>query len=83
MVATEKVPPPGQAETQDTVGLTRWQKAIGICLLFFYLAMIAITIATLMSPTLQPKAISNEPLGVGHPVTLAIDVVSLYSLMGR
>lgn len=47
MVATGKVPPPGQAETQDTVGLTRWQKAIGICLLFFYLAMIAITIATL------------------------------------
>jgi hypothetical protein len=34
------------AETPDTEGLTKWQKVIGICLLIFYLAMIAVTIAT-------------------------------------
>ena len=38
---------PWQAKTQDTVSLSNWQKAIGVCLLLFYLAMIAITIATL------------------------------------
>jgi hypothetical protein len=38
---------PRQAETQDRVRLTRSQKMIGACLLFFYLAMIVITIATL------------------------------------
>jgi hypothetical protein len=41
-----KVAPP-QAETPDTMPLTRLQKTMGICLLLFYLAMIAITIATL------------------------------------
>jgi hypothetical protein len=39
--------PPGPPETQDTASLTRGQKVIGACLLLFYLAMIAITIATL------------------------------------
>ena len=38
---------PWRAKTQDTVRLTNWQKVIGLCLLLFYLAMIAITIATL------------------------------------
>jgi hypothetical protein len=38
---------PRRAETQDEVSLTKQQKAIGVCLLLFYLAMIAITIATL------------------------------------
>ncbi len=38
---------PRQAQTQDTGGLTRWQKTMGVCLLLFYLAMIVITIATL------------------------------------
>jgi hypothetical protein len=38
---------PRQAETKDTVPLTRLQKSIGVCLLLFYVAMIAITIATL------------------------------------
>jgi len=31
----------------ERAGLTKWQKAAGICLLIFYLAMIVITIATL------------------------------------
>ena len=35
-----------RAEAKDT-SLTNWQKAIGIGLLLFYVAMIAITIATL------------------------------------
>lgn len=34
-------------ETPETEGLTKWQKILGILLLLFYLAMIAITIATL------------------------------------
>jgi hypothetical protein len=38
---------PRQAETKDTVSLTRLQKSVAVCLLLFYLAMIAITIATL------------------------------------
>jgi hypothetical protein len=38
---------PGQAQTEDPKPLTKWQKRMGICLLLFYLAMIAITIATL------------------------------------
>jgi hypothetical protein len=38
---------PRRAGTQDEVSLTKQQKAIGVCLLLFYLAMIAITIATL------------------------------------
>jgi len=46
MVTIGKVAP-SQAETQDTVRLTRVQKAIGACLLLFYVAMIVITIATL------------------------------------
>jgi hypothetical protein len=38
---------PRRAKTQDTVSLTKWQKVIGVCLIIFYLAMIAITIETL------------------------------------
>jgi|tagenome__1003787_1003787.scaffolds.fasta_scaffold20740209_2 hypothetical protein len=38
---------PRQAETKDTLSLTRLQKSIAVCLLLFCLAMIAITIATL------------------------------------
>jgi hypothetical protein len=45
MVAGKVVP--RQAETQDTVRLSKAQKVIGVCLLLFYLAMIVITIATL------------------------------------
>ncbi len=46
MVTTRTVVP-RQAEKQDTVSLTKRQKVAGVCLLLFYLAMIAITIATL------------------------------------
>jgi hypothetical protein len=45
MVTGKDAPP--QPEARDTIPLTAWQKRIGICLLLFYLAMIAITIATL------------------------------------
>jgi hypothetical protein len=38
---------PQQPETPDPVSLTKWQKVIGVCLLIFYLTMIAVTIATL------------------------------------
>jgi hypothetical protein len=46
MVSTGKVVP-RQAETQETARLTKSQKAIGVCLLLFYLVMIVITVATL------------------------------------
>jgi hypothetical protein len=46
MVSTGKVVP-RQAETQETARLTKSRKAIGVCLLLFYLAMIVITVATL------------------------------------
>ena len=46
-MATNRTVVPRRAKTQDTVRLTNWQKVIGLCLLLFYLAMIAITIATL------------------------------------
>jgi hypothetical protein len=38
---------PTRAEEQDSEGLTKWQKVIGVGLLLFYFAMIAVTIATL------------------------------------
>ena len=38
---------PSQPDAQDTAPLTKLQKVAGVCLLVFYLAMIAITIATL------------------------------------
>lgn len=38
---------PQHLNTPERAGLTKWQKAVGICLLLFYLAMIVITIATL------------------------------------
>jgi hypothetical protein len=38
---------PRHLGTPDRVGLTKLQKALGIALLLFYLAMIVITIATL------------------------------------
>jgi hypothetical protein len=38
---------PRHTHNEDTPGLTKAQKAIGICLLLFYLAMIGVTIATL------------------------------------
>jgi len=46
-MVTNRTVVPRRAQTQDTVRLTNWQKVIGLCLLLFYLAMIAITIATL------------------------------------
>ena len=46
MVTTKTIVPRPE-ETQDAVSLTKWEKVIGVCLLLFYLAMIAITIATL------------------------------------
>ena len=44
---TPKISAQRQADTHDVGTLTKRQKAIGICLLLFYLAMIAVTIATL------------------------------------
>ena len=38
---------PRLSKTEDTTSLTKRQKVIAICLLLFYLTMIAITIATL------------------------------------
>jgi len=46
-MVTNRTVVPRRAKTQDTVRLTNWQKVIGLCLLLFYLAMIAITIVTL------------------------------------
>ena len=46
-MVTNRTVVPRLAKTQDTVSLTNRQKAIGVCLLLFYLAMIVITIATL------------------------------------
>ena len=47
VMVTNRTVVPRLAKTQDTVSLTNRQKAIGVCLLLFYLAMIVITIATL------------------------------------
>ena len=44
------------AETPETAGLTKSQKILGILLLLFYLAMIAVTIATL------PYAANDVPI---------------------
>jgi hypothetical protein len=38
---------PQRVETQNPEALTKWQKVIGVCLLLFYITMIAVTIATL------------------------------------
>ena len=47
-MATIRAGEPQRAEIQDDPArLTKWQKRIGICLLLFYVAMIAVTIATL------------------------------------
>jgi hypothetical protein len=46
-MVTNRTVVPRRTKTQNIVGLTKWQKVIGVCLLLFYLAMIVITIATL------------------------------------
>ena len=46
-MVTNRTVVPWRAKPEDTVSLTTWQKVIGVCLLLFYLAMIAVTIATL------------------------------------
>ena len=38
---------PQHLATPERAGLTQWQKALGVCLLLFYVAMIVITIITL------------------------------------
>jgi hypothetical protein len=38
---------PQQSTARERAGLSKGQKTLGICLLLFYVAMIAITIATL------------------------------------
>jgi len=47
VMVTNRTVVPWRAKPEDTVSLTNWQKVIGVCLLLFYLAMIAVTIATL------------------------------------
>ncbi len=47
-MATIRDGEPQRAELQaDQARLTKWQKRVGICLLLFYVAMIAVTFATL------------------------------------
>ena len=46
-MATSKAVVPRQVETEGADDLTKGQKVFGILLLFFYLAMIGVTIATL------------------------------------
>jgi hypothetical protein len=48
---------PQHLDTPERPSLTKWQTAVGICLLLFYLAMIVITIATL------PYAAHDAPGG--------------------
>jgi hypothetical protein len=56
-MVTNRTVVPRRAGIQDTVNLTNRQKVIGICLLLFYLAMIAITIST--SPYVANVAIPH------------------------
>ena len=46
-MARSKAVVPRQPEMEGATGLTKGQKVFGICLLLFYVAMIAVTIATL------------------------------------
>lgn len=46
-MARSKTIVPRRPEMEGATGLTKGQKVFGICLLVFYLAMIAVTIATL------------------------------------
>jgi len=54
VMGTNRTVVPGREKTQDTVSLTKWQKVFGVCLLLFYLAMIAIAIVTLPYVTDAP-----------------------------
>jgi hypothetical protein len=46
-MATSKEVVPQQWEMGGAAGLTKGKKVFGVCLLLFYLAMIAVTIVTL------------------------------------
>ena len=50
-----------RTETQNTAGLTKQQKVIGVCLLLFYLAMIGVTIATSKFNMVNPNALTIPP----------------------